>query len=388
MNYFKILRILQRGDKNSFEISVEKQQEFLQSLGEAISDIDRGFKQYLCQNFFVFPKWKILLFNFAGAIVLPFVVLYYLMKGLGVRKGEHIDAMIERKGMDEVVPDVVREKYHPDNRYWNMGASMAFRDIKFLLRLIIHAPHHPYFVLKAWMNVTLYSDMIRRHSPSVMIQFGEFSFSSSVLTAYCHQYNIKHIDIMHGEKLFFIRDAYFHYDECYVWDIHYANLFCSLNAESSQFHVALPGSLKIDTTRYVNKTVYADYKYYLAAISETKIKTIVESMAFAAKEGRTVKYRPHPRYTDLEILRKYVNEEDIENPRSVGILESISNLEYAVGSYTTVLSQAYFSGKKVLLDDMAYQQQFAQLKKMRYILAEKKYELLSDKNKKIIKGCL
>ena len=174
MNYFKILRILQRGDKNSFGIPVEKQLEFLQSLGEATSDVDRGYKQYLCQNFFVSPKWKIVLFNIAGAIVLPFVVLYYLMKGVCVKKGEHIDAMIERKGMDEVVPDVVREKYQPDNRYWDMWASMTLGDITFLLRLIARSPHNPYFVLKAWMNVTLYSDMIRRHSPSVMIQFGEF----------------------------------------------------------------------------------------------------------------------------------------------------------------------------------------------------------------------
>lgn len=379
MNYFKILRILQRGDRNSFGIPVEKQQEFLQSLGEAISDIDRGFKQYQCQNFFVSPKWKIVLFNMVGAIVLPFVVLYYLVKGLGVKNGEHIDTLIERKGMDEVVPDVVREKFHPDNRYWDMGASMSLRDITFLLRLIVHAPHHPYFVLKAWMNVTLYSDMIRRHSPNVMIQFGEFSFSSSILTAYCHEHGVKHIDIMHGEKLYFIRDAFFHYDECYVWEEHYAELFRSLKAEPTQFHVALPKSMKIDVNVYINSNVYADYKYYLALYSEEQIKSIVQSLEFAKSEGKTVKYRPHPRYSDMELLRKYVKDEEIEKTSDVGIMESISNTEYAVGSYTTVLSQAYFSGKEVILDDVTYREQYSKLKNMKYILAEKECILLSSK---------
>lgn len=379
MNYFKILRFLQRGDKSQFQVSVEDQESFLNSLGEARNDIDRGFKQYLCQNFFV-PKWKVCLFNVAAAFIVPFMVMFYLLKGLFVRKGERVGAIIEKKGMEEVIPVVVREKYQPDNRYWNESSSMSLKDIGFFLKLVAKSPHHPYFVLKAMMNVVRYSDMIRRHSPSVMIEFGEFSFSSSILTAFCHRYGVKHIDIMHGEKLWFIRDAYFHYDECYVWDEYYANLFRSLKAEPTQFRVALPPSLHINTDAQSNLNAYADYKYYLALYSEEQIAGIVRSMAFAKQEGKTVKYRPHPRYSDLDLLRKYVTEDEIENPAQVGILESVSNLEYAVGSYTTVLSQAYFSGKKVVLDNITYRQQYEDLKKMKYILSEKQCEVLSQKN--------
>lgn len=379
MNYFKILRFLQRGDKSQFQVSVEDQELFLNSLDEARNDIDRGFKQYLCQNFFV-PKWKVCLFNVAAAFIVPFMVMFYLLKGLFVRRGEQVNAMIERKGMKEVIPAVVKEKYQPDNRYWNESSSMSLKDIGFFLKLVARSPHHPYFVLKAMMNVVRYSDMIRRHSPSVMIEFGEFSFSSSILTAYCHRYGVMHIDIMHGEKLWFIRDAYFHYDECYVWDEYYANLFRSLNAEPTQFRVALPPSLQIDTKAHINPDAYADYKYYLALYSEEQIAGIVRSMAFAKREGKTVKYRPHPRYSDMELLRKYVTENEIEYPTKVGILESVSNLQYAVGSYTTVLSQAYFSGKKVILDDITYRQQYEDLKKMKYILSEKQCEVLSQKN--------
>lgn len=376
MNYFKILLFLQRGDKSLFQVSVEDQDSFLKSLGEAKDDIDRGFKQYLCQNIFV-PTWKVVLFNVAAALMVPLMVLFYLFKGLFVRKGEPERTIIEKKGMEEVIPDIVRDKYHPDSRFWNESSSMSFKDIGFLFKLVVRGPHHPYFVLKAMMNVVRYSDMIRRHTPSVMIEFGEFSFSSSILTAYCHQYNVKHIDIMHGEKLWFIRDAYFHYDECYVWDEYYTNLFRSLKAEPTQFRVALPPSLQIDTEAYSNPNVYANYKYYLALYSEEQIAGIVRTMAFAKQEGKTVKYRPHPRYSDMSLLRKYVTEDEIEYPTKVGILESISNLEYAVGSYTTVLIQAYFSGKKVILDDVTYRQQYDDLKKMKYILANNNLETLS-----------
>ena len=368
MNYFKILRFLQFGDKNQFSVSIEEQQTFLKYLGEAKNDIDRGYKQYRCQNFFL-SKLKVWLFNFAAIVMLPFIVVYYLFKGLFVKKGDVVESIIEKKGMAEVVPQIVRDKYHPKSDFWREGASMSFGDIPFLIKLICRAPFHPYFVLKSWMNVVFYSDMIRRHHPQTMIQFGEFSFSSSILTAYCHSHGVKHINIMHGEKLYFIRDAFFHYDECYVWDEFYAELFQSLMAEPTQFRVALPQSLHININNNINAKVYADYKYYLALYSENQIKCIVRSMEFARREGKKVMYRPHPRYSDMKLLKKYVMADEIEMPGEVDIIESISNLEYAVGSYTTVLSQAYFSGKKVILDDVTFETEYYRLKKMHYILS-------------------
>ena len=376
MNYFKILYALQRGDKVEADVPVEEQRAFLKRIGEAKNDIDRGYKQYLCQNYFV-PEWKVWLFNFAAAVIVPIVVFYYLVKGLFVRKEAHVDAMIESKGMDEVVPFLVREKYSPDNSHWKEGSSMSPKDFDFLMILFLKAPHHPYFVLKAWMNVVQYSDMIRRHSPNVLIQFGEFSYSSSILTAYCHRFNIRHINIMHGEKTWFIRDAYFHYDECYVWDEHYAKIFRELKAEPTQFIVAVPESLHIDVEKYRNEKDYADYKYYLGEYNEEELDSIVRSMAFVEQEGKKVKYRPHPRYSDFALLRKYVGEDKIETPSEVSIMESISNLEFAVGSFSTVLSQAYFSGKKVILDDVTFRELYDKLKNMRYVLAEKVTDKLS-----------
>ena len=377
MNYFKILRFLQLGDRGAFDVPVEQQRAFLESLGEAKNDIDRGYKQYLCQNFFV-PQWKVWLLNIVAAVVVPFIVLFFLLKRCFVREEQHVDTMMEHKDMDEVVPTIVWEKYNPTEKYWKQGASMSFNDFSFLIRLVSRAPHHPYFILKSWMNVVLYSDMIRRHSPEVMIQFGEFSFSSSILTAYCHRHGVKHIDIMHGEKLWFIRDAFFHYDECYVWDEYYAELFRDLKAEPNQFRVALPTSMHFTIETYQNQNYYADYKYYLALYTEEQIKEIVHSMKFARSNGKTVKYRPHPRYSDVELLRKYVSEEEIEQPKDVDILCSVSNLDYAVGSYTTVLSQAYFSGKNVVLDNVTYKSQYDKLKELKYILSSTNPILLSD----------
>lgn len=382
MTFFEILCWIQKGDKSLFDISIDKQKAFLDSLGEPKDDIDRGYKQYLCQNFFVHPKWKIAILNIIGSCALPFLIIYFLIKGFFSKRGVIKESIIERKGMDEVIPTVVWNRYHPDSTVWFDGASISFKDILFILRMVSRAPLQPYFVLKAFMNIVFYSHMIRCHNPKTIIQFGEFSFSSSILTAFCHKYEIKHLNIMHGEKLYFIRDAYFHYDECYVWDEHYVNLFRDLKAEPSQFIVALPPSLNIDILSHLNPHLYADYKYYLAEFTEEQIKSIVHSMSFALEHGKSVKYRPHPRYSDIDLLKKYVAEDDIEDFNNVNILYSIANIEYAVGSYSTVLTQAFFSGKKVALDDMTFAKEYQQLKDRCYILSNKNISKLSTFQKR------
>lgn len=377
MNYFKILLFLEKGNRNLFTYPKEEQITYLNSLGVPGDDIDRGYKQYLCQKQLVLPKWKRVFFNMVGAIGLPFVLIYFLVKRVFVHRAEHIDCLIEKKGMSEVVPSEVREKYHPIEEY-EEGTSLGISDLGFLWKMICRAPFQPYFVFKAMMNVARYSHLIYRYSPNVMIQFAEFSFSGTVLTAYCHKKGVKHVDVMHGEKLFYIRDAFFHFDETYVWDQHYIDLFKSMKAEPTQFKVSLPPSMHIDSNKYKNPKAFADYKYYLAIFNEEQISRIVESMAFAKKEGKSVKYRPHPRYSDMKLLRKYVPEDEIEQPRVVSIQESIANLGCAVGSYTTVMVQAYFSGKRVLMDDITFKEQYLKLKELNYILTQYSVPVLSE----------
>ena len=377
MNYFKILLFMEKGNKGLFDFPKKEQMDYLNSLGEAKDDITRGYKQYLCQNEFVKPKWKIWVFNVGGAITLPIVLCYFLIKRIFEKKRIPIYCLIEKKGMPEVVPIEVREKYQPSVNYQG-GTSLGIGDLGFICRLGIKAPHHPYFTFKAMMNVARYSDLIYRYHPKVMIQFGEFSFSSSVLTSYCHKHSVKHVNIMHGEKLYNIRDSFFHYDECYVWSEHYVRLLSSLKAEPTQFRVAIPPSLKIDCEKYKKPEYYADYKYYLAAGSEDTIRNIVAAMTFAKLGGKTIKYRPHPRYTDVNLLRKFVAEKDIEWPHEVNIQESIANLGCAVGSYTTVMIQAYFSGKQVIMDDVAQKKEYDVLHSLSYILSGDEFERLSN----------
>lgn len=376
MDYFKLMNFLVKGNLSLFDYPKESQLALLDRLGEPKDDIERAYKQYLCQNSFVHPKAKKVILNVVGAIIVPMMSVYLLLKGYFVKRGKALGCIIENKGMPEVVPQEVYDKYKPI-LYDFGGLALRLSDIPFCLRLVRIAVTQPYFVLKAMMHIAKYSYAIRKHSPQTIIRFCEFSFSGTVLTAYCHLKGVKHVNVMHGEKLFNIRDSYFHFDECYVWGEHYVNLFKSLKAEATQFRVALPPSIKIDCSAHQDPKAYADYKYYLAIIDDDEMKSIVASMSFAKLSGKTVKYRPHPRYTDINVLKKYVSDGEIEYPREVPILESISNLDYAVGAFTTVLVQAYFSGKNVIMDDVTFKKEYDRLGELDYILSTSTIETLS-----------
>lgn len=378
MNYFKILTFLQDDASFIFSTSVEKQKEYLNRWKEPKNDFERSYFQYRCLHFF-FPTWKMIVFNLASFVLLPFVLLVLLIKRIWVKQGLSYEAIIEKKGMPEIVPLELKYQYDIHEEGWREGMSLSFRDLIFLFNLLPFTNGHLYFLLRSLLIVSVYSDMIRRHHPKVIMRHAEFAYSSSLLTEYCHRRRVKHINIQHGEKLFFIRDSFFHFDECYVWDQHYIDLFLSLRAEPSQFKVSIPPSMKVDVEKYSDKKYYADYKYYLASYTEDVIKSIVQSMSFVRKEGKSIKYRPHPRYSDIILLKKFVKEEEIEYPQEVSILQSISNIEYAVSSYSTVLVQAYFSGKKILLDDVTYYDQYIKLSKMKYILSQKNNGILSQK---------
>lgn len=373
MNKFAIF--LAKGDKSWNDISQHDQEEYLNSQRDPKDTIDRGWLQYKCQMQFTSSIKRIML-NIASAIVFPVVLIILLCKKNSfIRK---VGVVGEFKGLEEVLPQVVLNKYEIDNEAWTVGAALKHSDLDFCLKLAIRYPFSPLFVSKCVLKVAKYSSFFTCFQPKAVIVHNEYSYTSSVLTVYCRRHSVKHINVMHGEKLYFIRDAFFEYDECYVWDEHYKQLLSDLRAEPSQFVIALPPSIRIDTSRYKDDKDYADYKYYLATFDESQIKSIVDSMQFAKQQGLIVKYRPHPRYSNVALLKKYVSDDEIEMPRDVSILSSISNTQHAVGSYSTVLLQAYYSGKKIVCDDVTYAQNYRQLEEYRWMLSDAITEKLSE----------
>ncbi len=376
INYAKITGILSRGNKKQFDIPVSVQSEFLRTHEAPKDDLWRSFFQYKAQSLFV-GTLKRLVFNLLSLLALPLFLSLAFFRRLLIRFKYDSDAIIEKSTHSGVIPHSLDKKYCISSKEWYVGWSLGGADLLYILKICKLIVRSPYFVFKVLYKIALYSTMIKKFRPKAIIVFNEYSFTSSALTCYCEKNDVEHIDVMHGEKLFYIRDSYFRFSNTYVWEPYYIELFTRMNAPKEQFIAELPPFMSINASEYMDIDYHSDYTYYLAIFTENDIKNIVKSMEFAKSQGKRVMYRPHPRYSDISMLRKYVDESNIEYPKSVDIMVSVAKTDCAVGLYTTVLNQACHAGKRVIIDDMNFPTDFALLSELGYALLNKKVEYLS-----------
>ena len=379
LSFLKFLRFLRKGDKDFFDVSAKDQKAYLESLPEPRNDIQRSLYQFKCQKFF-WPKWKVPFYNIGAFLAFFPTLLLEWIRSAFVHKSHHYDAIGEFKGMEECIPDSLRDEYEIRHNAWLVKGMLRAQDIGFVLKVFLLSFPNTFFSLKLLLKLSQYNQIIYMYSPRAMVVHCEFSFASSVLTLFCEKKGVKHIDVMHGEKLYHIYDSFFRFSKCYVWSEFYKSLFIKLRAFPDQFVVNVPPSLRIDFSKYKSPDTYADYKYYLADFTEEEISGVVASMRGVKAQGKTVRYRLHPRYLQWDMILAHTTKDEIEDPREVTIQESVSNCEYAVGSYSTVLAQAFMSGRKVVVDDVTFIDQYRKLSEYQYWLASENSIKLSEIN--------
>lgn len=379
MNSTKIMHVIAKGDKDWSGIPFVEQTKIISSFAEPQNDFERSYFQYSCQRHFR-SKSKFFVFDFFSFFTIPFIIIGLLVSRIFRKKDSvgrsAIGSMAECKN---VIPDSLRKEFDIDLSSWMNGFSLSIKDISCLWKVIINTPFSPYYFLKITLKMAAYSEMIYRYKPKAFIVHDEYSFTSSLMTWYSNSRGVEQIDVMHGEKLYYIGDSFFRYNRCYVWDDHYKKLFIKLRADSKQFIVERPEALKLNIGGLAIANRHYKYKYYLQIYNENEIKSIVNSLSFAKIENANVSFRPHPYFSDMALLNKYVPSSCIENPRNVTLDQSIANTDVVIGYFSTVLYQAYLNGKKVVLDDVTFKEGYMKLKEHEYIMTKcKNVGLLSE----------
>lgn len=228
--------------------------------------------------------------------------------------------------------------------------------------------------------MTKYSFAIKTYSPKAIICCSEYSFTSSFMTQYCASKNVELINVMHGEKVFFMRDAFFRFNRCYVWNDYYVKLLSSLKAEKTQFIVELPPSMQFLHERKFVVKKCVDFTYYLAAESNEEliiIKNALEKI-LNNKNNTSIAVRPHPRYTNIEFANDLFKQFMIEDVNAITIEESILRTKNAIAVYSTVLNQAYNNGTNIVIDDISSPFRYNKLHAVKYIFADTNAQKLSD----------
>lgn len=379
MNFLCILKnianMLQSKQKKLFTYDVNKQKKYIARFREPIDDIERSFFQYKCQM-----KMKGIGFTILLNIFSFFMIIYYLNKlkeYTDKTKCNQIHAIFFDNGIPHnVVPNELLVEFKNIGYANNEDAlNLNKEDRKFIYNLIRRYPLSYHFIFKCLLKVAMYSSRLSRNNLKAFIVCSEYSFTSSVLTKYCEINKVQHINIMHGEKLFYMNDSFFHFNRCYIWENHYRKLFINLRAEPNQFIVAVPKSLKFGDNTLVEKEY--DFTYYLADECKDEMIIINKSLKKLSDKGHKIAIRPHPRYTDLKLAYNIFKDYDIENNKQITIENSILRTKNAISLYSTVLNQAYLNGVGVLIDDVKNYDNYCKLSELGYVRINEEHKVLS-----------
>ena len=336
--------------------------------------IDRSYLQYRCYQYFLPVGKKIIFALLSIYLYFPLIVLF-LNNGLWIKLHnpgyKNVKAAVFLGKSSDILPASLTDFYTislPDNKY-----ILLPEDIDFLITIFLGHPFSMYFNFKIMQKVAWYRANIIRYSPAAIIATSEYSFSSSILTAYCNKYGLTHINVMHGDKLYYIRDSFFKFDRCYVWDAHYRDLFINLKADSNQFIIEIPPAFLVHGNPAKEMTGKA--AYYLQNEPEEELCQLAENLRHL-KAAWLISIRPHPYYSDMEQIKKIFNAYDIQDPLKCSLYESFDNTEYVISKYSTVLYQALLYGKKVVIDDLA-PGYYRKLKDLMFIMISKPHLRLS-----------
>lgn len=357
---------------------LDKQKEYLNSLKEPKDDLERSYFQYKCQAYLDGNLLRVVL----NIIFFP-LSIFMLVKYGNKKYLKMTNASLCKKAV--FINDEIPENVLPNSLYKEFDEILIYNkdenylsknDLLFIKKIIFRYPLSWHFIFKIIIKISRYRALINKYNPSAIIVCNEYSFTSSVLTYFCNLNGIKHIDVMHGEKLFYIRDSFFKYNRCYIWDEYYLKLFSLLRVPLTQFFIEEPPSLIFKNDNVKEKI---DYVFYLQSESNEELNVIFSILA-EIKNKSTVLVRMHPTYSNKNEIEKLSKKYDIpiEDNFIVGIEESVLRTKNVISLYSSVLNQAYHSGKNIIIDDLSRPKDFKKLKERGYIMLSVNHRPLSE----------
>ena len=371
-----VAETLTKKKSSEFSVPVAVQRDFLSAFPEPTDDLERSYNQYLCQMKLE-GKGTAALYHLAGLVLLP-VYQRRLLSAKAPDREPPCDAVFLYGGDADILPGSLQVEFprlvHLQEFQSHFCLTAADKTI--LAELRKRYPMVFYFRLKCMLKLGMYRWFYETYHPRALIVSSEYSFTSSFLTAWCRQVGIEHINVMHGEKLFYIRDSFFRFDRCYIWSEFYRKLFSQLRAEPTQFHMEAPPCVQPWADRAVKKEV--DYTYYLQVEDDATLRVIATQLSHLREKGCSVAVRPHPLYSDDAAVTRIFEGYLIEDPKTLPIRTSILRTQHVISKHSSVLLQAHTNGIPIVIDDVSMPKDFQRLRALQYQMLYEEHTLLSS----------
>ncbi len=363
---------------------LDERKRYLESLNEPRSWLERSYLQYLCQyheHLVVRVLLNFVCIPIAVVILIRVISDAILNRGQCEPSGEVNKSIAIFDAEAEIIPQAIIENYGKPIIYSLKGSILFDKDA---LEICAAAARdhwfEPHFLVKVFLRLGRYSKLISMTKCEVIIASAEYSFASSVLTGLCEKKSIVHVNVMHGEKIINLVDAFCGFHEFYVWDPHYILIFSALRAKVERYLVAKPAMLVAEESRG-GRGIKHDFTYYLGwELSQADTVSIKKSMGMLVKDGKTVCIRMHPRYGDRAKIEALFRGFEIEHPDVVTVAESIGATRAIVALWTSVFWQAEALGCQIVIDDVSNSDFYKKLTDLRYLWVSRPHTRLSQLN--------
>lgn len=366
---------------------MEDQTRYMQSLGEPRDEYERAYLKYKCHSYYHFSNPVRVLYNCAGIVMVPVFAVLFAVKS---RKKDFrpfapegvILTVSPTMGYKDILPPQIERDYGPVREVKPLTVSERCMDREAWRRFgecFKRYWHHPYFCLEALLRIAGSCELMYRYHPKAVAGYGlERQYIAPILYEYSNDKNVDTVSFMHGIFVYSIDKAYLTFTRYYVWEPYYVDMFYRLRAREGSLEVYKPKKFEPKVKPRPEGVPY-DYflTYYFTSESRDRMERIKQCTDLLESRGLRCKLRPHPRFTDTELLAEVFKGYMIED-KTWTLEQSMECSEY-IGAYnSTVLTEAYYSDKKVLIDNYVDPAKFQNMIDRGYIMLSRPHTLMTD----------
>lgn len=367
---------------------VRKWQEYISSFPDTDDCIRLSYYRYQCRMYH-FTLWKRAVMNILGFFAL-FVELFYVLRPCRSLQARHLGLTVLERARD--IPDfsdIVPKEIFADGRsikvidsFNSKFGTLCAEARSYYLRCLKAHPFSFFYVYFVYMELVTHSYILLAHNPEItFVYINERNIASPILTELYERQGRKFMSFMHGEFPMRLIQAFMSFSCYYVWDESYIDMFSKhLRCKIHHYQVYTPDKLR---RKWHLESIRPDYfmTYYFSGEEPDAVIRAVEALKSLQGQDRRCKVRPHPRNKlNLSLLSEVIAGSDIEleDVSSVSLEESLARSEYAAGLQSTVLSEAYIEGRKIVIDDVSDPEHFSLLKSQQFIIFRHEHILFSE----------
>jgi hypothetical protein len=395
-HFFRIYRFFTfKGIRNSAKRNpdIQKWEKILNSIPHPNDDIERSFARFTCRMHYHSLFYKFI----ANSVALIGLLSFFKLRG--GKDNKHTRSEKKEKkgcvlvkitkitqfevGYADILPPELEKSYGTLQLVIKPEGIKRYLTPYARTLLIDSISRRPFrFLFNYWIfrELCFYSYILDEYNPNaIAVYVNERNIAAPMISSLCEERGTDFVSFMHGDYIMQLLHGFMRFTKYYAWDEHYVKMFIEdLRCEPGQFRIYKPDKYK-GICKPRESGIYEYFAtYYTGNESREILSKIAQGLEKLKKKGFICKLRPHPRAINLKIVKEVFKDFIIEDPSAIKLSDSMENSKYIIALNSTVLSEAYYSGKEIVIDDFSDPEAYLSLKDRKYINIFKPHTLLSD----------